>query len=107
MRSLRILVIAEVATLGTSVIDAMQALGAEVFVTSSTIEGFKAFAQRQPDILICEAQLPDGDGYTLHRIRDLEAECRWQQTPAVLISDSARELDLEQTLEAGFQRYLA
>ncbi len=80
----------------------------EIAVVGSLHENLEAFARHQPDILICDVDFLDAE-YCLQvrSFRDLEVKRGWRATPAVLVSGSMGNLDLNQAIAMGFRRFLA
>jgi two-component system KDP operon response regulator KdpE len=56
---------------------------------------------RQPDLIILDLGLPDGDGINL--IRDLRT---WSQTPIIVVSARSSEAEKVEALDAGADDYL-
>ena len=62
--------------------DVLQVAGYEVVEAQSGEEGLVAAADRPPDLVLMDLQLPGIDGTeTLHRLRQggLAPECRWSR----------------------------
>ncbi len=108
LNGLQLLVIEEEHDARTSMISMLQAYGADVVAAGSVDEGLAAVEAHHPDVLISDLKLPDGDGYTLMRtVRMHEAVNNIEQIPAIAVSASTKEIDLDRALSSGFKRYLA
>ncbi|MEG4805534.1 MULTISPECIES: ATP-binding protein [unclassified Microcoleus] len=82
---------------------------AGAFVTTATTarEGFAAFLECQPDVLLSDIGMPDMNGYMLMRqIRALPPSLGGQ-IPAIALTAYAGDFNQQQALKAGFQRHLA
>jgi signal transduction histidine kinase/CheY-like chemotaxis protein len=78
--------------------------GAEVRAAGSLAETLGLLAEWQPDVLVSDIGMPNGDGYTLLReIRQAETDRR---LPAVALTAYARPEDRMRALAAGFQMHV-
>lgn len=80
------------------------ALGAEgwaVHEAGTLREGLTAAGTRQPDLLVLDLGLPDGDGVSL--IRDVRG---WSAVPIIVLSARTDEADKIAALDAGADDYL-
>ncbi|NJL48217.1 MAG: response regulator transcription factor [Leptolyngbyaceae cyanobacterium SM2_5_2] len=79
----------------------LQQVGYRVFQSADVVRARDVFQSRQPDLVILDSQLPDGDGLEL---------CRWLSShgqPLVMIlSACATEADIVTGLKAGADDYL-
>lgn len=67
----------------------------------------RAFAERWPDVLVCDIGLPGRDGYELVRsLRSLPLPSGKTQPIAVALTAFARAQDAQRALEAGFDAHL-
>jgi signal transduction histidine kinase/CheY-like chemotaxis protein len=74
---------------------------------ASPNEGLRLIAERQPDVLISDIEMPSEDGYSfLRRVRLLRPE-EGGSLPAVALTAFAQNEDRERTASAGFQAHLA
>jgi two-component system KDP operon response regulator KdpE len=80
---------------------ALEAEGWQVHEAATRREGLAAAGTRQPDLLVLDLGLPDGDGVEL--IRDLRG---WSQVPVIVLSARAGEPDKIAALDAGADDYL-
>ena len=81
--------------------------GAAIFTATSVAEAMVQFEQRRPDVLICDIEMPGGDGYSLvRRVRGLAAD-DGGAVPAVAVTAYGRAEDRLRLLAAGYDRYIA
>ena len=84
----------------------LEAEGAEVQVAHALNRAIDVLAQFQPDLLICNLKLPDGDGYSLlHYCQQLKRSTA-QPIRAIAIAHSPWKIDRQKALSAGFHYYL-
>ena len=81
---------------------ALEAEGWVVHDAGTLRDGLAAAGTRQPDLLVLDLGLPDGDGVTL--IRDVRG---WSTVPIIVLSARAQEADKIQALDAGADDYLS
>jgi CheY-like chemotaxis protein len=83
--------------------DLLVLCGASVTTAASGAEGWRMFRAVEPDLVISDLQMPDGDGYELvRRIRSLPSG-RGGLTPAIAMSGTGGP---EESLAAGFHVHL-
>lgn len=80
---------------------ALEAEGLEVFEADTVKRGLIEVGTRQPDLLVLDLGLPDGDGIDL--IRDLRS---WSEIPVIVLSARTAEADKVAALDAGADDYL-
>ena len=81
--------------------------GAEVRSVSSAQAALDAVAEKLPDVLLSDIEMPGMDGYALiKRIRALPPE-RGGRVPAAALTAYARSEDKLNALQRGFQMHLA
>jgi signal transduction histidine kinase/ActR/RegA family two-component response regulator len=81
--------------------------GAEIVTATSVAEAMAQFAQRRPDVLVCDIEMPGEDGYSLvRRVRGLAAE-DGGGVPAVAVTAYGRAEDRARLLAAGYDGYIA
>ncbi|AQW29732.1 two-component system response regulator KdpE [Ralstonia syzygii subsp. celebesensis] len=80
---------------------ALEAEGCEVFEADRVERGLIEAGTRQPDAVILDLGLPDGDGMSL--IRDLRT---WTEVPVLVLSARVDERDKIDALDAGADDYL-
>jgi two-component system, OmpR family, KDP operon response regulator KdpE len=80
---------------------ALEAEGWQVNEAATLREGLSAAGTRQPDLLVLDLGLPDGDGIDL--IRDVRG---WSAVPIIVLSARTDEADKINALDAGADDYL-
>jgi len=75
---------------------ALEAEQLEVFEADSVARGLIEVGTRQPDLVVLDLGLPDGDGIDL--IRDLRT---WSDIPIIVLSARTAEADKVAALDAG------
>lgn len=80
---------------------ALEAEGWQVHEAGTLRDGLAAAGTRQPDLLVLDLGLPDGDGLTL--IRDVRG---WSAVPIIVLSARSDEADKIAALDAGADDYL-
>lgn len=80
---------------------ALEAEQLAVFEADSIHRGLIEIGTRQPDLVVLDLGLPDGDGVDL--IRDLRT---WSDIPVIVLSARAAETDKVAALDAGADDYL-
>ena len=80
---------------------ALEAEGWQVHEAGTLRDGLAAAGTRQPDLLVLDLGLPDGDGITL--IRDVRG---WSGVPIIVLSARSDEADKIAALDAGADDYL-
>ncbi|HKZ02297.1 MAG TPA: ATP-binding protein [Pyrinomonadaceae bacterium] len=84
-----------------------QRCGSEVRAASNASEALETFYGWQPEVMICDIEMPDEDGYSLiSRVRAAESNGA-VQTPAVALTGYARSEDRARALAAGYQLHIA
>ena len=80
---------------------ALTGSGFRFLETDTGEEGLKLAATHNPEVILLDLGLPDGDGITVtRRLRE------WTQTPIIVISARGREGDKISALDAGADDYL-
>jgi two-component system KDP operon response regulator KdpE len=80
---------------------ALEAEGWAVHEAGTLRDGLAAAGTRQPDLLVLDLGLPDGDGVSL--IRDVRG---WSAVPIIVLSARTDEADKIAALDAGADDYL-
>ena len=80
---------------------ALEAEGWQVHEAANLRDGLAAAGTRQPDLLVLDLGLPDGDGVSL--IRDVRG---WSTVPIIVLSARTDEADKIEALDAGADDYL-
>lgn len=81
---------------------ALEDEGWQVHEAATLREGLAAAGTRQPDLIVLDLGLPDGDGLSL--IRDVRG---WSTVPIIVLSARAQEADKISALDAGADDYLS
>jgi len=101
MTSTRILIVEDEANIRRFIGIALQDEGFQVFEADSSKRALIDAASRQPDLVIVDLGLPDGDG------KDLISELRgWMSVPILVLSARDREDEKVAALDAGADDYL-
>jgi two-component system KDP operon response regulator KdpE len=80
---------------------ALEDEGWQVHEAASLRDGLSAAGTRQPDLIVLDLGLPDGDGVRL--IRDVRG---WSAVPIIVLSARSDEADKIDALDAGADDYL-
>jgi len=80
---------------------ALEDEGWQVHEAATLRDGLAAAGTRQPDLIVLDLGLPDGDGISL--IRDVRG---WSTVPIIVLSARAQEADKIAALDAGADDYL-
>ena len=80
---------------------ALETEGWQVHEAATLRDGLAAAGTRQPDLIVLDLGLPDGDGSTL--IRDVRG---WSAVPIIVLSARVDEADKIEALDAGADDYL-
>lgn len=80
---------------------ALEDEGWQVHEAATLRDGLAAAGTRQPDLIVLDLGLPDGDGLSL--IRDVRG---WSSVPIIVLSARAQEADKIDALDAGADDYL-
>jgi signal transduction histidine kinase len=82
---------------------ALASLGARVRAATSVTEGWRAFADCVPDLVVTDLSMPEEDGYALlHKILG-----SGNRPPVVALTGLTRREDRERVLHAGFAAFVA
>jgi CheY-like chemotaxis protein len=84
----------------------LAAQGAEISAAASVAEGLRMLEERPPDVLLCDIEMPEKDGYQL-----ISAVRRWPaakggRVPAAALTAFARMEDRVRALGAGFDMHI-
>ncbi|PJG58315.1 response regulator [Aeromonas cavernicola] len=99
---LRILVVEDEAAFRHSLVDYLTRDGVTVFQAEDGIEGLSAAALYQPDVVLCDLNMPNMDGHEV--IACLAA--RYPQLPVIVISAQSTMEVVTRALRAGARDYL-
>jgi CheY-like chemotaxis protein len=81
------------------------AFGHTVVAAEDGRQGLEAARREQPDLIVCDVQLPALDGFEVARC--LKSDPRLRTTPLVAVTALAMVGDRDRVLAAGFDGYLA
>lgn len=84
--------------------DLLQFKGYRTLEAKTAQDGISLAESGQPDLILMDIQLPDGDGITA--LRQLREEARTASIPVVALTAFAMKNDRERFLDAGFDGYL-
>ena len=97
----RVIVIEDEPKIRRFIVMALEAEGCQAYEADSVQRGLIEAGTRQPDLVVLDLGLPDGDG--LDFIRDLRA---WSDCPVIVLSARTTEADKVGALDAGADDYL-
>lgn len=83
----------------------LRAHGHTVVAATEGAAGLEAVERERPDLIVCDLQLPDIDGYEV--ARRLADHPSWSEIPVVAVTAYAMVGDRERVLRAGFDGYLS
>lgn len=83
----------------------LNAAGHEVLTATTAKEGIDLALSTTPDLILCDIQLPDQDGF--HVLRAVRGISELDGAAVVAVTAYAMVGDRERILGAGFDRYLA
>jgi hypothetical protein len=98
----RILLVEDHADSARAMSRLLRALGFTVSVAARLDEARQLFASEQPDLLICDIALPDGNGLDL--MRDFRAVC--PTIKGIALSGHGATADLHRSRDAGFSAHV-
>jgi PAS domain S-box-containing protein len=102
--NLRVLVVEDDEDAATTLSTLLVYRGCEVRIAHSVREALDLFRSWNPDVMLCDIGLPDGDGCTLLRqVRELMPD---RLVPAIALSAFAREEDRTRAASVGFDLYV-
>lgn len=104
MPNSRILVVDDDVAVRETVSAMLDEQGYEVVAVGSGAELFREMAGSTPDLLVLDAEMPDGDGYDV--LARLKAEEHWRDIPVMMLSSQAPEEAAEKTLGLGAADYI-
>lgn len=86
----------------------LQLEGAKVTAVVHVREALEALERFRPDVILSNIHLPDGDGYALlEKWRDKEAKRNIKPIPAIIVTESDREIHRTRMSRAGFQTHIS
>jgi len=84
--------------------DLLQFKGYRTLEAKTAQDGIRLAESGQPDLILMDIQLPDGDG--ISALRQLREQARTAPIPVIALTAFAMKDDRERFLEAGFDGYL-
>jgi PAS domain S-box-containing protein len=97
----RILVVDDEPDMLSLIVFVLEEAGAEVRAVHSGFAALDCLDEFQPDILISDIAMPEGDGYDLIR----QVRARLEDVPAIALTAYASATHEERSLQAGFQKH--
>jgi len=85
--------------------DILELRGHEIMEAATVDEARRALAERRPDLLLLDVQIPGGGGEAV--IREVRARADLADLPIVAVTSLAMPGDRERLLSIGFQGYLS
>jgi len=82
----------------------LERAGYEVYVASDGAAGLQAALQINPDLVLCDLQMPQLTGFEV--LERLRADSRWRASPVVAVTAYSMRGDSDAALAAGFTDYL-
>jgi two-component system cell cycle response regulator len=82
----------------------LTAFGHSALAAANGLHGLEAARRQAPDLIVCDLQLPDIDGYQV--IQQVRADPVLRATPVVAVTAYAMLGDREGALAAGFDGYI-
>ncbi len=79
--------------------------GAKPIAASSAEEAREVLRYRSVDVIVCDVEMPDEDGYAFMRTLRASGEAAGAFTPALALTGHAGERHAREALMAGFQMY--
>lgn len=83
----------------------LKAFGHEVLTARDGLEGIETARREQPDLILCDIQLPGADGITV--CQELKTDRGLKQVPIIAVTAYAMVGDREKLLAHGFDGYLS
>ncbi len=85
----------------------LQRDGAHVSSAESAEEGFQAFKEHRPHVIVCDISMPQEDGYSyIRRVRTL-GPAEGGRTPAIALTAFADKDHERAAFEAGFDVFMS
>lgn len=104
-RMAKILCIEDEEDLRETIVEELEDAGHEVFEAGNGKLGLDAVQKRNPDLILCDINMPEMDGHTL--VRNLrEKYPKYAETPFIFLTAFADRADMIQGLNLGADDYL-
>jgi len=82
----------------------LEAAGYRVRTATDGTEALRALIEQPPDVIVCDVEMPNMDGFEL--AKRVKSDARWRDIPFVLVTSLDSPSDREQGLRAGADAYL-
>jgi PAS domain S-box-containing protein len=83
----------------------LEGLGARVTLARSALGGLELVGAEEPDVILCDLQMPGLDGFEF--LRRLRADPGRRPVPVIAVSGLARASDYQRSREAGFDGHVS
>lgn len=103
--SARILIIEDDAASHALVRYLLEAAGYQTLSAFDGAVGVRMALDRQPDLLLCDLQMPVMSGYQV--IQTLQEYALWKKVPVIAVTAFSMAGDREKTLAAGFDEHIS
>lgn len=100
-----ILIIDDDPLIRESLKDVLESSGFQAITASNGMNGLRLASQQQPDLILCDVQMPNMDGYAvLSKLRQTPAI---QTIPFIFLTGRSEVMDLRQGMNLGADDYLS
>ncbi|WP_082633198.1 response regulator [Lacimicrobium alkaliphilum] len=82
----------------------LEAFEFEVETATDGVSGLEAASRVRPDLILCDIQMPEMDGYEV--IRHLKNDDKLAHIPVIAVTAFAMEVDGQKIQQAGFDGYI-
>ncbi|MDJ0616605.1 MAG: ATP-binding protein [Calothrix sp. MO_192.B10] len=107
LQGVRVLIVDNEVELQDFFLAVLQSYQAEARAVSSVVEALNAIQEYKPDVLVCDLEMPDDDGYSLIRqLRSLESAEKQRKIPAAALTADGRAEQRMRAIHEGYQIYL-
>ncbi len=107
LQGIRVLIVDNEVELQDFLLTVLKSYQAEVQAVSSVVEALNTIQKFKPDVLICDLEIPQEEGYSLIRqLRSLENREKQQKIPAAALTTDIRAEKRMRAIHEGYQIYL-
>ncbi len=107
LQGVRVLIVDSEVELQDFLLAVLESYQAEVQIVSSVIEALNTIQECKPDVLICDLEIPQEDGYSLIRqLRSQENREKQTKIPAAALTADIRTEKRMRAIHEGYQIYL-
>lgn len=99
-----ILVIEDEKTVRESLVDCLEVEGFQVLAAPDGRSGLAMAQQQNPDLILCDVQMPEVDGFTV--LRQMRQSPERSATPFIFLTARTTKADLRRGMELGADDYL-